>query len=487
MNRIVLVLLLFIVLNLQALTKAEQISDVVEYYYGSEVLNGSILVAEKGEIIYHKAFGVSNTEKEELTTAHNFRLASVSKTFTSIAILILMEEGKLQLNDEVKLHLSDFPYDKIKINDLLTHTSGLPSYPKLLDDYWDVEKQNTQERKIASNKDAYKLLLQYRPPVFFEPGEEYRYSNTGYMLLALIVEKVSDTSFQNFLQQRIFTPYDMNSTYVNAPKGNNPTEMRAFSLKKDLLNNEYISGDFHYQNGMYGDGGIFSTTGDLFKFDRALKDAELVSHGSMKLVYELSRLNDGSTHEHGFSWSVIEMKEGPLAVHGGGWLNYSAWFARDLDNDNTIIQLCNRNWRHRANLIFTIHKILHSQEYVLLPKQAHIPIIREIGIKGIDSAIELYHKLKINKPNEFEFNENILNMIGYYLVNRKMLPEALAIFNLNVEEYPDSCTAYDSLAEIYMTLGDRGKAIENYNSSLLLNPENKNAREKLKGLLMEGK
>jgi CubicO group peptidase (beta-lactamase class C family) len=483
-NILLILMILCTVSFLQAQTKAEQISDVIEYYYDSGVLNGSILVAEKGEIVYHEALGASNINQDKLTTDHNFRLASVSKTFTSIAILMLLEEGGLKLEDKVSSHLLDFPYNEITIKHLLTHTSGLPSYPALLDQYWDTANADRPSRMIASNKSAYKLLLEHEPLVLFQPGDEYRYSNTGYMLLALIVEEISGISFQKFMQENFFDPLEMTSTYVNSPDGNNPTEMRAFSLKQDLLTGDYISGDFHYQNGMYGDGGIFSTTGDLFKFDRALKEGKLISTETLGQVYEQHPLNDGSTHEHGYSWSVLDMEEGPLAVHGGGWLDYSTWFARDLDNDLTIIQLCNRNWRHRAELIFTIYDILQGQEFELLPKQVHIPILREIGQNDINTAFELYHRLKTQEMGNYDFSENTLNMIGYYLVNRKMLPEALQVFQLNVEEYPESWNVYDSLAEAYMLIGDKENAINNYNESLMLNTENENAREKLKNLLI---
>lgn len=482
MKKLTLLLLLFFSTFLSAQTKAEQISEVIQYYYDSGVLNGSILVAEKGEVIYHKAVGISNIQEEPLTVEHNFRLASVSKTFTSIAVLMFLEDGKLNLNDKVSNHLTNFPYREIEIEHLLTHTSGLPSYPQLLDEYWDVENTGSPGRKIASNKNAYELLQQYQPAVLFQPGDEYRYSNTGYMVLALLVEEISGMTFQEFMGKNIFQPLEMNSTYVNSPDGNNPTEKRAFSLKQDLLTGEYISGDQHYQNGMYGDGGIFSTTGDLFKFDRALAENKLISQESLNKVFELNKLNDGTTHEHAYSWSVIDMEEGPLAVHGGGWLDYSAWFARDLDHDLTIIQLCNRNWRHRAHLIFTIHSILHEKDYELRPKLPHIPLLAEIGKNGVDAGIDRYKELKVNSSENYDFNENTLNMIGYYLLNRKLNSEALRIFQLNVEEYPEQWNVYDSLAEAYLLQGDKENALKNYQESLTLNPDNENAREKIKAI-----
>jgi len=230
----IIIILLILSVILPAQTKAEQISEVIEYYFDAGVLNGTILVADKGEIIYHNAVGVSNMEKEELTIEHNFRLASVSKTFTSIAVLMLMEDGKLKLDDLVSSYLSDFPYKNVTIEHLLTHTSGLPSYSKLLDKRWDITHIDSPERQIASNKGAYKLLLEHQPAQLFHPGDEYKYSNSGYMILALLVEEISGLSFQEFMKVYIFDPLEMTSTYINSTDGNNPIITRAFTLKQDL-------------------------------------------------------------------------------------------------------------------------------------------------------------------------------------------------------------------------------------------------------------
>jgi len=357
--------------SLSTQTKADQINELILRYHDIGKFNGCILVAENGKIIYQKALGFADAEqKEKLTLNPAFRLASVSKQFTAAAVMLLQEQDKLNYEDDIREYLPELPYSGITIRHLLTHTSGLSSYLPLLDQYWDTTNTGKPARKVASNIDAYDLLLKHRPPVLFQPGERHEYCNTGYMLLALIVERVSGQRFQDFMKSNIFKPLGMIHTYVNEPSGILPEKQRAQGFKPNTKGSGFVADDFHYQNGMYGDGGIISSVKDLFKYDQALYGERLLQQSTLKDAFTPATLNDSSKTDYGFGWSIIPGEKGTIIAHGGGWLGFRAFFLRDIVSKNTVIQLCNMSGIHKGELAFAIYNILHGQPYKLPIKEA---------------------------------------------------------------------------------------------------------------------
>src|SRR5882672_9893431 len=238
--------------------------------------SGVVLVADKGKPIYHKAFGFANAEvKQNVDTASIFELASVSKQFTALLVAMLQEEGKLKVDDPVEKYLT-LPYRGITIRHLLNHTSGLPDYQQLMDERWD-------KSRVAGNEDILLYLKKFHPPVFFEPGEKYLYSNTGYVLLGSIVEKASGKNFIAFSRERIFDPLDMTSTNIRTKKEKDSIANFALGYIFVPDKNKYVRADsFPSSNytlwlgGRRGPGRISSTTSDLLKWDRALYAEKLV-------------------------------------------------------------------------------------------------------------------------------------------------------------------------------------------------------------------
>jgi CubicO group peptidase (beta-lactamase class C family) len=349
--------------------KIDRIDEVVNRYKELGEFNGCVLVAENGKIIYEKVSGIAHSETgESLTVEHRFRLASVSKQFTAMAAMILKEQGKLSYDDDIQKYLPELPYKGVTIRHLLTHTSGLPDYTSLLEVHWDVEHKGTMMRKIATNTDVLGYLIKYKPSVKFTPGEKHSYCNTGYNLLAIIVERISKMSFQEFMRVHIFEPLDMKDSFVNERNGLNPDEKRARGILPGPDNIGFVLSDFHYQNGMYGDGGIYSTLEDMFRWDQALYSEKLVSRETIAEAFTPSKLNGGELVDYGFGWSLINTEEGKVVAHGGGWLGFRAFILRDLESKNTVIQLCNMPGISKGALAFTILNILHGKEYDL-PKK----------------------------------------------------------------------------------------------------------------------
>jgi len=461
--------------------KAKTIDVLVKKYIELDKFNGCLLVVMDHQIIYERSYGIANpVTKEQLTPDHRFRLASVTKQFTGIAITILKERGKLGYDDNIRMYLQELPYEGITIRHLLTHTSGLPDYGSLLDQYWDTTVESKRDRKIANNYTVYEHLNRHRPPVLFQPGEQYKYCNTGYNLLALIIERVSGQTYQEFMLKNVFEPLEMESTFVNDGDGTLPENLRARGFRYNLEDTGYVDIDRHYQNGMFGDGGIYSTVTDMFKYDQALYKNTLVSQKSFQDGVTASKLNNGEEIDYGFGWSLIKNDRGKFVAHGGGWNGFSTFFLRDYHHGNMIIQLTNRPGIRRGELTFAIYEILHDGQYDMPKGSIASLMLKEINKTNVESAIKTYYEIKRTKFSDYDFSESELNSLGYLLLRQNRIEEAIRIFKENMNLFPDSWNAYDSLAEAYMKNNDKEQAIHYYKESLGLNPENENAETMLK-------
>lgn len=312
--------------------------------------HGNVLVAEKGKVVYKASFGKENEETgAKLTENSVFELASVSKQFTAMAIAILQEQGKLAYQDKVKKHIPAFPYPDITVLQLVHHTSGLPDYMELLAEHW----LPTHEGKIATNAEVVNVLAENTPPLRFVAGEKYEYSNTGYALLAVIIEKVSGMDFGTFLDKCIFKPLDMRQTLVHTRR-HKPKEVKNYAFgyvidrktKKAIIPDK--SEDYQmavWLDGIVGDGTVNSTVGDMLKWDRALYTTKLVGKENMTLINTSGKLNNGRETGYGFGVMLPKQKDvGKTIAHSGGWIGYITYFERHPESDKTIIILQNREF-----------------------------------------------------------------------------------------------------------------------------------------------
>lgn len=328
-----------------AQARIQKINQLLDSLFLQQKFNGNILIAEKGEIIYNRSYGIANeTTREKLTQKSIFELASCSKQFTAMAIVILKEKGKLNVDDKISKYIPELSnYGTISIKNLLHHTGGLPDYMSIMDTVWD--KSN-----IATNNDIIAVFSKLKPKVLFEPNSKHEYSNTGYALLATIIERVSGMAYADFLKEYIFTPLKMKNSFVYnrrlAPK---KIKNYAYGYLFIKSQNKYILPDefektkmVYWLDGVVGDGTVNSNVIDLLKWDRALYAAKLVSSESINEIFSNGQLNDGSTGKHGFGWRIVDTEEfGKIAKHSGGWPGYMTYIERNLDNDKTIIILQN--------------------------------------------------------------------------------------------------------------------------------------------------
>jgi len=325
--------------------------------------SGVVLVAEKGKPIYHKAFGFANAEtKQKLDTTSIFELASVSKQFTAMLIAMLQEEGRLGYDDLVEKYLPELPYKGITIRHLLNHTSGLPDYQKLMDERWD-------KSKVATNADILMYLKKFHPLSLFRPGEKYEYSNTGYVLLGSIVEKISGRDFVAFCRERIFNPLEMSSTNIRIKKEKDSIPNFALGYMYVKEKKRYVRADsFPSSNytiwlgGRKGPGRISSTTSDLLKWDRALYTEKLVTKQTLNEMFAPAKLNDGSLSDYGFGWMLrSDSVLGKIVYHTGDNPGYKTEIVRYIGHDKTIIVLCNNAHEKFDELVKAIERQFPQQ------------------------------------------------------------------------------------------------------------------------------
>ena len=340
--------------------KAAKIDSLIKFYHEQGVFNGTVLVAEAGKVIYQEGFGYANVDtKERLEPKSVFRLASLSKQFTAMCIMILEEQGKLNYDDNLQKYIPELKYEGITIRHLLWHTSGIPSYMDFM------PKHGFGDDDEYINDDVLKTMAKHHPEREFEPGERYKYSNTGYLLLASVVERASGISFVQFIQQNIFDRIGMSSSTI--PFGKNQfvdmaNRVRGYNRTKDggYVDNDYASYDYD----LYGDGGMFSNVIDLFKWNEALATEKLVTKETIQEAYNPYVLNDGSVGDYGFGWWISEVDVSKIVAHSGSWIGFRTYILRDITNNHCVIVLTNLGNRKGAKLYNAFYNILMDKPYL---------------------------------------------------------------------------------------------------------------------------
>jgi CubicO group peptidase (beta-lactamase class C family) len=460
-------------------------------------LNGNILLAENNKIIYKKSAGFADfTSRKTNDINTRYNLASISKIFTSTAILQLKEKGKLKLDDALIKYLPDFPYPNITIRHLLTHTSGLPDlelFEALIKTYPDT---------IVTNKNIIPELKKRNQPLYFTPGDKFEYCNNGFSLLALVVEKITKTPFPTYLQTHIFTPCKMYNTTVSAKDTNS---VKFFTLPF-MYDDRYIDIDSltrykytHYNcGGGTGGSNVITTTEDLLAFDNAFFSAKLLKPATIEEALSPIILNNGKpytdkhmdtmfgdgTGSYGLGWEIFEQPGfGKSVGHGGFKFGLATFYFRNLKSKQTIIAFDNT-----ANTEFG--RIITSSLYLLnnlapIPLRTKQSLVRIYGQalvnQGIENAFTRFSQLKTDTVKYYLSEWEMNNLGGSLLFGPKRLL-ALEVFKINTLLFPESFNTYDSYADALQENGKTAEAIEMYQYSILLNPHNTEGMDKLKRL-----
>ena len=329
---------LFVNLRQAAVEKrADMAEKAFSKIHKEQGLNGVVLYAEGGQVIYKKAFGWKNLAKKKnpLDIDDQFQLASVSKMFTAEAIMLLHAQGKLDYDDDITKYLPEFPYRGITVKELLTHRSGLSRYETLADEHW-------PDRKVhITNRDIIRLYRQYQPKPYYQPDTRFHYTNVNYALLASIVESISGMRFDEFMATQIFAPLNMTRSYI-LYSGNTAvdtyvdTEVQGYNLLKKGARR--VQDD--YLNGVVGDKMMYSTVDDLYRFHLALEYNLLLPDSIQQEAFKPGSREWTKGENYGFGWRMNKKHPGTV-YHFGWWKGHRSFFIRDLEKGRVLIVLTN--------------------------------------------------------------------------------------------------------------------------------------------------
>lgn len=461
-----------------AQTRAKRIDELMTLYHKYSQFNGVILVAERGQVVYERAFGQANLEWGIPNTLDTkFEIASMTKPMTALIIMQLVEEGKIRLDGKVSDYIPYYPREtgtKITVDQLLNHTSGLQQDIGFSDNANDIPPIITKiNADLLSNDELVKLIA--ARPLRFEPGSNYGYSSDGYAVLGAIIEHVTGKSYWQALSERILKPAGMTETV--------PALLKPLVPKRASGYGQSFAG---IENAMHigatPAGYLYSTVRDLHRWERALYGTSLASQRSKDLLFGLRKVITA------YGWKTAEEewagKKHKVLRTTGGLPGFANLLLRLPERERVIIMLTNvRGIVYRLDdIAAAINRVLDGDRYDT-PKRSIAetlaPVIRE---SGVAPALTQFRQMRA-RPAEYSLSESAMNSLGYYFLNaRKDLDAAVAVFRLNVEAFPNSANAYDSLGEAYMVKGDKELAIKNYQRSLDLNSQNTNAVEMLKKL-----
>ncbi len=324
----------------------------LDNYYSKQVragFNGSVLVANKGKIIYERYFGLGNREhKIPLSPNSSCQLASVSKTFTGAAVLYLYEHKYINLDDNVQKYVKEFPYPGITVRMLLNHRSGLPDYT-----HWMPNYDNNLSIPVT-NTAMVQMMAQHKPPVEFKPNSRFKYCNTNFAVLALLIERVTEMNFGYFMQKYIFLPLGMNHTFVYNPASGLPATA-AISYAPNWMREPDMFAD-----GVCGDKGIYSTPEDMYRWDQSFYQNKLLSNETIELAYGPCSFEKPGVKNYGLGWRMLCYPNGnKIIYHNGWWHGNNTSFYRFIKENMTIIVLGNKFNKaiyHQAPVIYSIVK-----------------------------------------------------------------------------------------------------------------------------------
>ncbi|HTK82408.1 MAG TPA: serine hydrolase domain-containing protein [Bacteroidota bacterium] len=464
-----------------AQSKPELISKLLSTYAQYGILNGSVLIAERGKLVFEKGFGFADIEwnvPNEVET--KFNLASVTKQFVAMLVLQQVEKGTIKLEDRITDYLPGYPArtgNRITIHQLLNHTSGIPNYTDLpsFDNVISRTPYPSPQAMVRVFSDS---ALQ------FDPGTKYSYNNSAYFLLGVILEKVTGKKFDDLLHANILGPLGLKNTglddqYALLPK-------RAMGYNRGVLENNHAG--VWDRSSLYTAGGMYSTVEDMYRWEQSLYTDKLLPDRYRSLLFTPSITIDSVT-SYGYGWVIKRMpthigKDSvTVTYHTGTITGFNALIFRIPERRQTFIFLNNiLVGRERLIAMATgCMNILNGAPYEF-PRRSLAENLGKVYLQdGIGSAVGKFPEMKRDTVH-FELVESEMNDLGYQLLRSHRQKDALEIFKLNSAEFPLSSNAFDSEGEAFLSLGDTTNAAMSYSRSVQLDSTNFNGREILRRL-----
>ena len=353
---------LFIDMNKAMVAQRTQQADKVFTGMSRNGLNGVVLYAEQGELVYEEAFGwrdLNKRHKDSIRIDDAFQLSSDSKMFTAEAVMLLKADGKLDYDDDIRKYIPEIPYEGVTIRHLLTHCSGLPRYDSMADEFWPDRK------KPFSNEALIAMLAERVPDPYGTPGGGFFYNNINYALLASVVERASGQHFEDFMRERIFEPCGMTHSYIYSMRDDTavslymPVEVHGH----DVYRSGPVKAQNDYLNGVMGDKIMFSTVEDLYRYNHALDQALLLPDSLQNEAFLPGTPDWKNDENYGFGWRMS--KEHPDAYfHFGWWKGYRSLIVRDVAHRRFLAILTNTTVQLPSDVIWDFV----SDTTVMLPE-----------------------------------------------------------------------------------------------------------------------
>lgn len=441
--------------------KRKQIDSLMTALYERGQFTGAILITDHNNILYKKAFGLADREHLiPYTIETPGYLQSLSKPITAMGVMILKERGKLRYEQSIRQYLPELPLcmQAVTIRNLLQHTGGLEGF----DDFPEMTEADVLK------------IMQKQTVLKFEPGTRFEYSNAGYTLLGLIIQKVSGQSLNAFLTQNIFSPLGMNHTAVTELQH----RIKNRAVGYDLFGSRNDADSFEG-----GCASVISIVGDIAKFDESLYTNKLISKQTLEEGFASSIQQKDDIYgdrTYGFGWWVSTHNGKRNIFHNGSSYGFKAYDEVLFGDHINIIHISNLRHTVMFSMRTAIINILDGKPYSLPPRGIGSWIYAQTKAQGIDSAITLYSHIKMSADSiSFNFAESELNTLGYYLLRSGHEQDAIKIFRLNTNAYPRSFNVFDSLGEAYLKIGNKEQGLANYKKSLALNPANEDLKRRI--------
>ena len=461
----------------QNLTLNQQIDQLVQAHNQYGDLNASVLVSHQGQIIYKKAFGQANREWNiPNKTDTKFRIASITKQFTAMIVVQLAAENRLDLHTPIHTYLPNYPLPQgaqITAHHLLTHSSGIRDF-------------SDEQPRLQRNPNRFSPVQNIQrisdSALAFPPGDHFEYSNSGYDLLAYLAEQITGQPYEKLLQERIFSPLGM--THSGLDNHRDIIENRANGYFK--MWGKYANANYINMKRVYASGSIYSTVDDLFLWDRALDSNTLLPKEYHDLIFTPFIVDPDYHGHYGYGWEIGTKKLGntdqtiPVQHHDGVINGFCALITRIPDSESCIILLSNKRRAPLNSITRSVLGILYNKTYDFPKKSVALETQKIIIDQGVTVAVNQFSMLK--KQSDHYLSEQEFIILGYEYLHANDATTAASIFKMAIEAFPNADNPYDSYAESQMVLGNLEEAIANYKKSLVLNPNNQNAKNMLKKL-----
>lgn len=430
---------------------------------------GAVLIARDGKPIFSKAYGMANHELGVPNTPGTaFQIASLTKQFTAAAILQLQEQGKLKTGDRACDYLAECPeaWQPITLRQLLTHTSGIRNYSSLPE--WD----EVLGRKTYRPQELLDLVRAL--PLEFAPGSAFKYSNSGYVLLGLVIERVSGQAYGAYLRERIFAPLGMAHSVVDERDRLIPGRATGYYSR----GTGFISNPYNLDPSTnFASSGIVTTTGDLLAWEQALATSKLLTQASRDEMSTAGRDN------YAYGLRTGERFGRRTLDHSGSSNGFSSYLLRFPDDRVTVIVLGNGDRMSAGRAGTSLAAIVFGAAYALPTPQLRDMLWDTLAQQGIEAARRQYLELRRTQPEQHDFgsDEPLLDL-GYDLVDDRQLAQAEAIFRFNLEQHPRSSYSHDGLGDVALARGDKATAAIHFGKALVLDPANEYAMDAMKRL-----